>query len=450
MKSIWRIHPATDPSQGVRFGEGSYFLGRRHGSLLALEDLSISRSHASVRVREGGLFLEDTSSFGTFIDGQRAPSRQEVEVRAGAVLLLGESSQQLVVGEQRLAVSSAGLSAEQKETLLADLARAGVPYSPRVSSAVSHLVLHEISLSHKALLALAHLAHLVSPSWPRALAALGPAPWPAAAWPSEAQHLPATALSCDRWAPEPSRRELFSRYVFYFTQQDRLDTVSQFLAPTGGRCVLVSRPHQILPEGPDGRAPLLVLPKTGPLPWRVSLVATVKESAIMKGLTFAQLRPDFWHPEMLHDEDPPLQSPRQPIPPQLRLEPHHHQFDDQSYPSVQIVQHTTYGPNSNRTTSTTMSGDEKPKTGSRSMPSVRRSSSISSQSPPVQRDGERGLTPPSAIPRPELAASSSDPGLAGSNNSPRNFKRFKRKQNIREKRLLECTPERVDLKRHKS
>src|SRR5260370_37783065 len=65
-------------------------LGRSSGCDLVVDDPSISRKHAEIRIRHGRLFLKDLQSRnGTFVDGQPI---QATEVAQGQVVRFGNIS----------------------------------------------------------------------------------------------------------------------------------------------------------------------------------------------------------------------------------------------------------------------------------------------------------------------------------------------------------------------
>jgi pSer/pThr/pTyr-binding forkhead associated (FHA) protein len=63
-------------------------LGRGSGCTLVLDDITVSRRHAELVVRDGAWILRDLgSSNGTWVNGRRVV---EAEVRSGDVVVLGD------------------------------------------------------------------------------------------------------------------------------------------------------------------------------------------------------------------------------------------------------------------------------------------------------------------------------------------------------------------------
>jgi pSer/pThr/pTyr-binding forkhead associated (FHA) protein len=78
---------ATGTSQTVTVPEGERIvLGRSLASPAALEGSNISREHFAVTTRAGKLTLEDLSSNGTWLNGERLPRASEIKVRAGDLI----------------------------------------------------------------------------------------------------------------------------------------------------------------------------------------------------------------------------------------------------------------------------------------------------------------------------------------------------------------------------
>ena len=94
MKTLWKLVNEEHPHQGVIFGAGNYFIGRRTGSLLNLSDLSISRIHANLQVIQDGeeLLIQDSSTFGTFRNDVKLAPKEFTRINSGDRMLFGESS----------------------------------------------------------------------------------------------------------------------------------------------------------------------------------------------------------------------------------------------------------------------------------------------------------------------------------------------------------------------
>ncbi len=72
---------------------GSYVVGRGRDADMRLEDLDVSRHHARVSLRGGGVFVRDLgSSNGTYLDSARLDREAESPWPAGSLLRLGSTS----------------------------------------------------------------------------------------------------------------------------------------------------------------------------------------------------------------------------------------------------------------------------------------------------------------------------------------------------------------------
>ena len=66
--------------------EGQISIGRHLSSPVPLEGFGLSRDHFSLEARDGALFVEDLSSNGTWLNGQRLSSHQAVPAQHGDVI----------------------------------------------------------------------------------------------------------------------------------------------------------------------------------------------------------------------------------------------------------------------------------------------------------------------------------------------------------------------------
>jgi pSer/pThr/pTyr-binding forkhead associated (FHA) protein len=61
-------------------------IGRYLNSPVPLQGIGLSRDHFALEVREGALYVEDLSSNGTWLNGQRLPAEEAVEARNGDLI----------------------------------------------------------------------------------------------------------------------------------------------------------------------------------------------------------------------------------------------------------------------------------------------------------------------------------------------------------------------------
>ena len=73
---------------------GVFSVGRRQGNDLVIDDMSVSRQHALLRIEDGRIMLENASSKGTQLNGEKISD--PVEVCAGDVVELGDVRLELV------------------------------------------------------------------------------------------------------------------------------------------------------------------------------------------------------------------------------------------------------------------------------------------------------------------------------------------------------------------
>ena len=67
-------------------------IGRGSGNIVELDDALASRFHALVQKIKDEYFIEDTGSTnGTFVNGQRVPSRKYMRLSPGDVIVIGRT-----------------------------------------------------------------------------------------------------------------------------------------------------------------------------------------------------------------------------------------------------------------------------------------------------------------------------------------------------------------------
>ncbi|MBT9584998.1 FHA domain-containing protein [bacterium] len=79
--------------------QGRFQMGRHKDCQVPLEGDLVSRNHCQGEVRNGQLWVQDTSSNGTFVNGEQIPAGQWVEVRRGSELGFGQSVHTFRLGD---------------------------------------------------------------------------------------------------------------------------------------------------------------------------------------------------------------------------------------------------------------------------------------------------------------------------------------------------------------
>ena len=460
MKTLWKLVNEEHPHQGVIFGAGNYFIGRRTGSLLNLSDLSISRIHANLQVIQDGeeLLIQDSSTFGTFRNDVKLAPKEFTRINSGDRMLFGESSTVFRFVAVPLVVTSASLPADEQAFLLDALASRSISYLPQVVPPVTHLVTGRIKVSHKLLLALASGLFIVTPEWAKHLPPMDSLPLPLEKWPDESLFLPAHPTG--RWQPTPERASVFSAYLFIVSERSRFEKVTPFVVATGGLCALAETAadlHQLHDHQTADRTVVSVRPTSGCIPGYLQHLPSTTEAAIMKGMIKAELNPDFW----------------QLTPPGGDAAPNPSSHVEISQPSTVQVESPIDQSLSSRIAEApscstqiehgSVLRDVRSQAPRPTNPLLLREhpvdsshlASLTNLPLPAQHhqsvDHLNLLAGQPSLKKP-LPLSSSTPSLPSSSfnqidSSPSNYKKFKRKQVLRQKRFIECSPEKLDFKK---
>ncbi|KAL0210912.1 hypothetical protein P9112_009210 [Eukaryota sp. TZLM1-RC] len=144
---------------------GQYTVGRRQHHHIHLENLSVSRDHATITVSEGPtLHIKDTSSEGSFIDEQPIPRGTTKEVQPYSQIRFAESQNTFIAEPLilNILISSSIVSSNQLASVISSL---GCTVFSSWSSSITHLVCSSFNFSSTGCLALASAIPIVTPSW---------------------------------------------------------------------------------------------------------------------------------------------------------------------------------------------------------------------------------------------------------------------------------------------
>jgi nijmegen breakage syndrome protein 1 len=226
--SLWAIRDlqkdglmlALLPVPGHR---GPYSVGRHESVDVRLDgDKAISRRHLELSFdAAGALLLKDLGAkFGTVVGGQTLDANASVALADGQEVHVG--SKRLLVTCEHIGFCFSGLSRpDVTKVQEASIRMGGVPAGKEWLPGTSRLVMRQVKLTPKMLIALAHGCPIVSPEWVVAAAARTRASQPlppahgAAASPD---HLPTPAaqLPAECMLVQPARRSLFTGRRFAY------------------------------------------------------------------------------------------------------------------------------------------------------------------------------------------------------------------------------------------
>ncbi|KAL1520996.1 hypothetical protein AB1Y20_022553 [Prymnesium parvum] len=194
-----------------------YSVGRKQESDLLLTDMTVSRTHAELELRDASLLLRHVSSRA----GATAVNGKPLD--GGALRL--QDGDQLTFGKTNVTVAHAPLvlrfssrfSGGEKAKMMAEAAAAGaqVRTGAAWTEDVTHLVLARFALTPKLFLALARAIPVVTPAWLAALAArrgaMDPLPEPREFLPpGQSEEMHENPLPPDCALPQLSRKTLFA------------------------------------------------------------------------------------------------------------------------------------------------------------------------------------------------------------------------------------------------
>eukprot|EP00962_Isochrysis_galbana_P042486 scaffold15922_cov111-Isochrysis_galbana.AAC.5 len=231
-QSLWAVRDAECDGSMIALlpvpgHQGTYSVGRHESVDIRIDgDKSVSRRHLELSIESGGaLLLKDLGAkFGTTVGGQILPPNGSIVLADAQEVQLG--TRKLLVTREPIGFCMSGLTRPDAERLQDASVRMG---AGRVNkewlSGTTHLVMQQLKLTPKLLLALAHCCPIISPDWvisaaarTRASQPLPPTEGEATAaddvlsfTPSSATQLPSGCLRV-----QPVRRLLFSgrRFVY--------------------------------------------------------------------------------------------------------------------------------------------------------------------------------------------------------------------------------------------
>src|SRR5688572_28135074 len=110
MSLIFLHGPGLAPGTRLPLPDGPIEIGRRgRPDTIALEDSSVSRSHATLMPLAAAVRLLDTSSNGTWVEGERVSAATLVD---GSVLRMGDTFLLLRMGPQGVSAPVPGLEGQ--------------------------------------------------------------------------------------------------------------------------------------------------------------------------------------------------------------------------------------------------------------------------------------------------------------------------------------------------
>ncbi|KAH1024691.1 hypothetical protein HUJ05_004142 [Dendroctonus ponderosae] len=222
--------------------EKDYVLGRKNCDILILNDQSISREHARLRVKDGSVTLEDSKSrYQTLYNGSKLEPFVPVNLKHMDLIHFGILQSKFRFECPTFIVSASGLSTDTKTILKQHLKVCNSKYMDKWSSVCTHLVVEKLTLTVKVLHALVQGKPIVTldywADYAKAIKNSRPAPdLSKYRKPPVAEHLFSSDFECTY---DERRKSLFENKMFVFLKastKKQLEDVIKSCGKFGGSC----------------------------------------------------------------------------------------------------------------------------------------------------------------------------------------------------------------------
>eukprot|EP00729_Bicosta_minor_P012064 gene12064-3727_t len=253
---MWQLTPV--PNAAVPFDVATlptgapaveYTLGRGNENdiWMGKQDKSLSRLHAKISVKPAAgeaparLYVTDSSSHGTLVDGTRLIKGKATQLYQGNVVTFGSSSSALQVSFRPLELASSSLDKNDKKRLEDVAATLGGNLNREFTAATTHLVMAKVKVTAKVVLTLCHAKPIVKLEWLEDIAARAKVTDRIVVDPL--QMLPEIAeqkfvSKPDLFKPNPGRRTLFAGITFLVLTESQFANVEGLIKAAGGKTLL--------------------------------------------------------------------------------------------------------------------------------------------------------------------------------------------------------------------
>lgn len=240
--TIQFIH--SDQKSYIICDKEKYTVGRANSDIIINDDKSMSREHAALFPKPGQLNVEDYSKYGVFVnDGIETNKGIEkggqTELKAGNIVRFGRFDSIWRVERVEWTIVPSTLTEDEKNTIKAYLGVLDGQYSNEWSDACTHLVMSDVTITIKVLLALAKGIPIVLPDFlNKTIAAIKEK---RTAMPNETDFIPNICepyLMQDKslLAVNFDRCRLFAGKVFYFMKESQQRDYEAAIKMAGGTC----------------------------------------------------------------------------------------------------------------------------------------------------------------------------------------------------------------------
>ncbi|XP_014665101.1 PREDICTED: nibrin-like isoform X2 [Priapulus caudatus] len=229
-----------------------YLVGRKEGDIVIPGDPSISRRHATLRVKHveshlayphllPELKLSEWSKYGTYVNGAKLAETTTVELKHGDVVQFGTLQSRYSVRYSRFVVTTSCVDTEDKHSLKAHILRLGGHLVADWRKDSTHLVMNKITVTIKVVCALVSQRAIVTPAY---ILDLTTAIETRASHPQPHRYIPALAETSISTAdvsflPNQCRSSIFQGKTFIFLSSRQFKKLSLAVSLGGGQPVLM-------------------------------------------------------------------------------------------------------------------------------------------------------------------------------------------------------------------
>ncbi|XP_030831481.1 nibrin isoform X1 [Strongylocentrotus purpuratus] len=258
MWSIESIHEGTESSYPFLVGV-EYIVGRKDCPILIAGDTSISRKHASFKVKHPEsnlnrpnvpsiLILKESSKYGTSCNGAKLETGSETSLHDGDVILFGSfNSNKWRVCFNPLVVAASALPADEKKALKQTVHKIGGHVVSEWCPQCTYLVMSQLNVTIKVISALVACRPIVTPDFfKKTLEAVKVK----ASLPAPGNYLPTLAEAAINknevsFSPDDRRKEIFKDRTFFFLTEKQHKRLHVPIAVAGGRSVLLDEDSDV-------------------------------------------------------------------------------------------------------------------------------------------------------------------------------------------------------------
>ncbi|XP_067304858.1 nibrin [Pseudorasbora parva] len=239
---MWKLQPTEAGGKCIILLPGQeYVVGRKNCEILLSNDQSISRVHANITVTEQAITLNDSSKYGTFINGEKLESGSTKTLQTGDKITFGVFQSKFSLEKECVVVCSSCVDNEGKASLSQDVRSIGGRLVNSWTLDCTHLVMPTVKVTIKTICALLCCRPIVKPEFFSAFskAVQQKLPLPEAKRFRPQIDEPSLAKEDVDLNARPERKSLFKGKTFLFLNSKQMKRLSLAVSCGGGVCQLL-------------------------------------------------------------------------------------------------------------------------------------------------------------------------------------------------------------------